>query len=73
MPDFRPALALNGDSYQQVVAPLLAGIPHAAARLGDGSDVLGYDTARSTDHGWGITLQIFTDHVEDARGATTCW
>jgi len=41
------------------VAPLLDGRAHAAAFLGTGSDVLGFDTPRSTDHGWGPHLQVF--------------
>ncbi len=32
---------------------------HSAARLGSGSDVLGFDTSRSTDHGWGPQLHVF--------------
>jgi hypothetical protein len=40
---------------------VLATVPHSAARLGWGSDVLGYDTERSTDHGWGPSLQVFVD------------
>jgi hypothetical protein len=38
---------------------MVSDVPHAAALLGTGSDVLGYDTARSTDHGWGPHLQLF--------------
>jgi hypothetical protein len=34
---------------------------HSAALLGWGSDVLGFDTPRSTDHGWGPRLQVFVD------------
>ncbi len=37
-------------------------MPHSAALLGWGSDVLGYDTERSTDHGWGPRVLVFTDH-----------
>jgi hypothetical protein len=39
--------------------------------LGWGSDVLGYDTERSRDHGWGLRLQVFVDpdDVEDASRA----
>lgn len=68
---FVPGLELAGGFYAEVVAPLVAGVPHSAARLGWGSDVLGFDTARSTDHGWGPQLQLFVaaEHVTalDAR------
>jgi hypothetical protein len=58
-PPFVPAVQLCGAFYQEVVGPLLAGRSHIAALLGSGSDVLGYDTARSTDHGWGPRLLVF--------------
>ena len=60
---------LNAGFHDEVVRPLLAGTPYAAALLGWGSDVLGYDTARSTDHGWGPRLCVFVDadRVEDVR------
>jgi len=69
VPEFVPALELNADFYAEVLAPLLARVPHAAARLGDGSEVLGFDTARSTDHGWGLSVQIFTASPTDVRAA----
>jgi hypothetical protein len=56
---FVPARELSGAFYDEVVRPLLDGHAHAAALLGWGSDVLGYDTARSTDHGWGPRLLVF--------------
>ncbi len=51
------------------VAALLDGVPHAAALLGEGSKVLGFDTERSTDHAWGPRLQVFVreELVEEAR------
>ena len=56
---FIPGLELARSFYEEVVAPLAADVPHSAARLGWGSDVLGFDTPRSTDHGWGPRLQLF--------------
>ncbi len=34
-------------------------LEYAAALLGPGSDVAGFDTERSTDHDWGPRLQVF--------------
>ncbi len=57
MPAFIPGLQLSGTFYREAVRPILdvhfPGLIYAAALIGNGSDVLGYDTARSTDHGWG--------------------
>ena len=61
MPEFLPGVDLARRFYHEAVRPLLADRPHAAARLGPGSDVLGFDTARSTDHDWGPRLEVFVD------------
>jgi hypothetical protein len=49
--------------YREAVTPILRkhapGLPHAAGLLGAGSDVLGFDTERSTDHDWGPRLVLF--------------
>ena len=61
---FVPSLRLNEAFYREVVAPLVEPYPHAAALLGWGSDVLGFDTERSTDHGWGPRLQVFVAEAD---------
>ncbi|WP_051570956.1 hypothetical protein [Cryptosporangium arvum] len=68
---FVPGLVLSARLWAEHVAPLLAAhfpaTPLAAALLGAGSEVLGFDTARSTDHDWGPRLQLFL--AEDDRAA----
>jgi len=64
MPEYVPGVELSRAFYAEVVAPLIGDVPHAAAFLGWGSDVMGFDTLRSTDHGWGPRLQVFVS-VED--------
>jgi hypothetical protein len=59
VPAFIPGLELAGAFYGEAVAPLVGDVPHAAALIGTGSDVLGFDTARSTDHGWGPRVLVF--------------
>lgn len=53
------------------VAPVLAarGLPHTAALVGPGSDVLGFDDATSTDHDWGPRLQVLLSPDDHARHA----
>jgi hypothetical protein len=65
---FVPGARLNAGFYRDVIEPGLRSIPHAAALLGWGSDVLGYDDVRSTDHGWGPRLKVFVA-AEDVAGA----
>ncbi|HEX4746886.1 MAG TPA: DUF4037 domain-containing protein [Gaiellaceae bacterium] len=67
MPEFVPGLELSRAFYEDVVAQMLGETPHAAARIGCGSDVLGLDTERSTDHGWGPRVQVFVEASEVAR------
>lgn len=64
MPEFVPGLELSRAFYEEVVAAILGDTPHAAARIGWGSDVLGLDTERSTDHGWGPRVSIFVEESE---------
>jgi hypothetical protein len=59
MPDFIPGRELARAFYEEAIAPAVAKYEHAAAFIGFGSDVLGFDSARSTDHGWGPRFQLF--------------
>jgi Domain of unknown function (DUF4037) len=65
--EFTPGLELARAFYEEVVAGLLGDVEHSAALLGDGSEVLGFDTSRSTDHGWGPRLQVFVAEEDVAR------
>jgi hypothetical protein len=64
--DFVPGVALNREFYGSVVAPLLGARRHSAGLLGWGSDVLGFDTERSTDHAWGPRLTVFVSAADVA-------
>jgi hypothetical protein len=70
-PEFVPGLDLARAFYDEVVGPLLDGVEHSAALLGTGSDVLGFDTERSTDHAWGPRLQVFVAAQDVARTSAT--
>ncbi len=65
MTDFASGIELSRHYWHEIVAPIvddvLARTPRAAALLGTGSDVLGFDTERSTDHGWGPRVVVFLD------------
>jgi hypothetical protein len=58
-------IELARDYYADVVGPLLLrrwpSLPHAAGRLGSGSDVLGLDDATSRDHDFGLRLTLLAD------------
>jgi Domain of unknown function (DUF4037) len=65
---FTPGLDLCRAFHDETVGPLLEeAFPHlrySAALLGTGSEVLGFDTERSTDHHWGPRLQIFLKQAD---------
>ena len=60
---FIKGLDLSEIFYNEAVKPILdrnfPDLVYSAALLGDGSEVLGFDTAQSTDHDWGPRLQLF--------------
>jgi predicted N-acetyltransferase YhbS len=75
-PTYLPGLQLAREFYAAVVRPLLEEhfprVPYAAALLGPGSEVVGFDSQRSTDHDWGPRLQVFlTDRDATQAGAIT--
>lgn len=61
--EFIPGLELSRRFYKEAVRPLLdehfPHLKHAAALIGYGSEVLGFDTVRSTDHDWGPRTLLF--------------
>ncbi|HEX6755178.1 MAG TPA: DUF4037 domain-containing protein [Mycobacteriales bacterium] len=66
---FLPGRELGSRFYAEAVRPLLDArfpeLPYAAAHIGPGSDVLGFDTTVSTDHDWGSAVTVFL-REEDA-------
>ena len=70
---FIPGLMLGRMFYEQSARPIIESIlspgSYAAAFMGSGSDVLGYDSQRSTDHHWGPRFQIFLQEEAPARTA----
>src|SRR5262245_42082397 len=68
---FEPGLSLAEAFYHEVLRPAVGEVPHSAALLGHGSDVLGLDSERSTDHNWGPRGQLFVpaEHVAGVRQA----
>lgn len=71
MPQFAPGRELSRAFYEEVVRALVGDVEHSAGLLGWGSDVLGFDTERSTDHGWGPRMRVFVraPEVERVRSA----
>ena len=60
---FIPGLRLSQCLYEEAVRPILRkhfpALPYAAALIGTGSEVLGFDTPQSMDHDWGPRLMLF--------------
>jgi Domain of unknown function (DUF4037) len=64
---------LSAAFYADVIRPVLdreaPGLVYSAALIGTGSEVVGFDTERSTDHGWGPRLEIFVRPQDHAAAA----
>lgn len=73
MPEFVAGLELSERFYRSAIRPLLdahfPGLPHSAALIGSGSEVLGFDSAMSTDHHWGPRALIFLEPRDHAAHA----
>ncbi len=69
-PPFSSGLELSAALHAEV-EPILRrhfpGLEYAAARIARGSDVLGFDDARSTDHYWGPLLELFVSDEDRDR------
>ncbi len=67
-PPFIKGLKLAFLFYREAIKPLLdqhfPDLAHSAGRLDQGSEVLGFDTPRSTDHHWGPRVQLFLSHQD---------
>jgi hypothetical protein len=76
MAKFISGRQLNRLFYEEAIAPILSSehpdLRYAAALVGPGSDVLGYDSVRSTDHDWGPRALLFlSDEDRQALGSLT--
>ena len=69
MPEFMPALELNRRFYFECVRPALdhhfPNLEHAAALIGYGSEVLGFDTPMSMDHNWYPRVYLFLQEKDN--------
>ncbi|HEX6285458.1 MAG TPA: DUF4037 domain-containing protein, partial [Pyrinomonadaceae bacterium] len=63
MQNFTPGLKLSALFYSEAARPILDAffpeLPHSAALIGWGSEVLGYDDVQSSDHHWGPRFLLF--------------
>lgn len=72
---FISGLDLSEAFYREVVEPILCHdfpqLRYAAALIGSGSEVLGFDTEMSTDHHWGPRVMLFLTEDDVARLETS--
>ena len=71
---FIPGLRLGSMFFSEAARPIIESVipadSYAAALIGYGSDVLGYDSQRSVDHNWGPRFQLFlSEETHAARKA----
>jgi len=77
MPDFIPGLKLSELFYSEAAKPILDNffpqLPYSAALLGWGSEVLGYDDVRSSDHHWGPRFLLFLSPQDHQQHKTAIY
>jgi hypothetical protein len=70
MSTFVPGLEVSRRLYSEIVQPVLSAgfpdLPHSAALLGRGSEVLGFDDQMSTDHDWTARALVFLAEEDEA-------
>jgi len=70
---FVKGMVLAERLYHEGVKPVMERhfpkLRYSAARLGHGSDTLGYDTPISMDHGWGPTVEVYLSAEDYAQCA----
>lgn len=73
LPPFISGLALSEGLYFEVIRPLVERhrprLRYSAALVGEGSEVIGLDDARSRDHDWGPRALLFLSESDHAREA----
>jgi hypothetical protein len=71
MSTFVPGAELSRRLYDEVVRPVLRArfpdLPHSAALLGRGSEVLGFDDEMSADHDWKPRALVFLSEEDEPR------
>jgi hypothetical protein len=69
LPGLELARRYFGQAVEPIVAAAAPGLRYAAALIGDGSEVLGFDDAVSTDHEWGPRVLLFLSEEDFFRFA----
>src|SRR5947209_1448940 len=75
LPPFIPGIELSRRLYERGVRPLLDSayprLAYSAGLIGSGSEVLGFDTPRSSDHHWGPRVMLFLTESDFANHASS--
>ena len=70
MEGFISGLELSRLYYEDAIRPILdrryPALPYSTALIGPGSEVLGFDTEMSADHGWGPRALLFLSEADHA-------